>query len=222
MYFEDYSIEKVIVLSEVSKKWNEKFRLADRRKDDFFNLSICKKVKDIIDVASVNEYVKNKKELEKNKKKFSDKVGKEVNALKNTRYSSIYVVVCLVEQSVFLELLKDITQLISNGIIRLFVYIGGGLISFAIMLKLLDMLVKKAIKQIEKDALRQIKSKGEYVPEKTEKVVECVTMICYMSPLLCLSTWISGIDNSQIYKWGIIILVHILGIGIPLFVRKKK
>lgn len=122
MYFEDYSIEKVIVLSEVSKKWNEKFRLADRRKDDFLNLSICKKVKDIIDGASVNEYVKNKKELEKNKKKFSDKVGKEVNALKNTRYSSIYVVVCLVEQSVFLELLKDITQLISNGIIRLFVY----------------------------------------------------------------------------------------------------
>ena len=110
MYFEDYSIEKVIVLSEVSKKWNEKFRLADRRKDDFLNLSICKKVKDIIDGASVNEYVKNKKELEKNKKKFSDKVGKEVNALKNTRYSSIYVVVCLVEQSVFLELLKLILQ----------------------------------------------------------------------------------------------------------------
>lgn len=47
-------------------------------------------------------------------------------------------------------------------------------------------------------------------------------MIGYMSPLLCLSTWISGIDNSQIYKWGIIILVHILEIGIPLFVRKKK
>lgn len=125
MYFEDYSIEKVIVLSEVSKKWNEKFRLADRRKDDFLNLSICKKVKDIIDGASVNEYVKNKKELEKNKKKFSDKVGKEVNALKNTRYSSIYVVVCLVEQSVFLELLKDITQLISNGIIRLFILVEG-------------------------------------------------------------------------------------------------
>ena len=32
---------------------------------------------------------------------------------------------------------------IAKGIIRLFVYIGGGLISFAIMLKLLDMLVKK-------------------------------------------------------------------------------
>ena len=32
VYFEDYSIEKVIELSEVSKKWNEKFRLADERK----------------------------------------------------------------------------------------------------------------------------------------------------------------------------------------------
>ena len=29
VYFEDYSIEKVIELSEVSKKWNEKFRLVD-------------------------------------------------------------------------------------------------------------------------------------------------------------------------------------------------
>lgn len=96
-------------------------------------------------------------------------MGKEVNALKNTRYSSIYVVVCLVEQSVFLELLKDITQLISNGIIRLFVYIGGGLISFAIMLKLLDMLVKKAIKQIEKDALRQIKARESMYPKRRRK-----------------------------------------------------
>lgn len=47
-------------------------------------------------------------------------------------------------------------------------------------------------------------------------------MLGYMSPLLCVSTWISGIENTQIYKWGIIILVHILGIGIPLLVKKKK
>ena len=143
-------------------------------------------------------------------------------SLKDTKYSSIYVVVCLVEQAVFLELLKDITQLIANDIIRLLVYSGGGLISFVIMLKLLDMLVKKAKKQIEEDALSQIESKGEYVPKKTDKVVECATMIGYVSPLLCVSTWISGIDNSQMFKWGIIILVHILGIVIPLVVRKKK
>lgn len=105
---------------------------------------------------------------------------------------------------------------------RLLVYIGGGLISFLIMLKLLDMLVKKAGKQIEEDALIQIQSKGEYVPKKADKIIECATMLGYMSPLLCVSTWISGIENTQIYKWGIIILVHILGIGIPLLVRKKK
>lgn len=102
------------------------------------------------------------------------------------------------------------------------VYVIGGLLSFVILLILLDILVKKAKKRIEADALIQIESKGEYVPKKNDKVVECATMIGYMSPLLCLSTWISGIDNSQIYKWGIIILVHILGIGIPLVVRKKK
>ena len=209
-YFEDYCVAKVIELSEVSKKWNEKFRLADASKEEFLKLPICKKVKDIIDESSVNEYVKNKKVLEKNKEKFTDKVVKEINALKDTKYSSIYVVVCLVEQAVFLELLKDITQLIANDIIRLLVYSGGGLISFVIMLKLLDMLVKKAKKQIEEDALSQIESKGEYVPKKTDKVVECATMIGYVSPLLCVSTWISGIDNSQMFKWGIIILVHIL------------
>lgn len=44
----------------------------------------------------------------------------------------------------------------------------------------------------------------------------------YMSPLLCVSTWFFGIENAQIYKWGIIILVHILGIGIPVLVKKKK
>lgn len=222
VYFEDYSIEKVIELSEVSKKWNEKFRLADASKEEFLKLPICKKVKDIIDESSVNKYVKNKKDIEKNKVKFTDKVLKNINALKDTKYSSIYVVVCLVEQTVFIELLNDITQLISNDDIQMLVYVIGGLLSFAILLILLDILVKKAKKRIEADALIQIESKGEYVPKKNDKVVECATMIGYMSPLLCLSTWISGIDNSQIYKWGIIILVHIFGIGIPLVVRKKK
>lgn len=62
VYFEDYSIEKVIELSEVSKKWNDKFKLADKSKEEFLGLSICKKVKKIIDKSSVNEYVKNKQE----------------------------------------------------------------------------------------------------------------------------------------------------------------
>lgn len=58
MYFKDYSIKKVIEFSEVSKKWNEKFELADESKEDFLKLPICKKVKEILDESSVNKYVK--------------------------------------------------------------------------------------------------------------------------------------------------------------------
>ena len=191
-------------------------------KEEFLNLPICKKVKSIIDESSINEYVKNKGIVKKHKEKFTDKFKEEINALKNTKYSSIYVVVCLIEQAVFLELLKDLTQLIPNDNIRLLFYAGGGILSFVIMLKILDMLVKKAGKKIENDVLMEMQSKGEYVPEKTDKIVECATMLGYMSPLLCVSTWVSGIENAQIYKWGIIILVHILGIGIPVLVKKKK
>ena len=67
-----------------------------------------------------------------------------------------------------------------------------------------------------------VESRGGYVPEKADKLVECATMIGYMSPWLCISTWISGIGNLQVLKWVIIILVHILGIGIPSVVKKKK
>ena len=222
IYFEDYSVEKVIELSEISKKWNDKFKRADKCKEEFLNLPICKKVKNIIDELSINEYVKNKGIVKKHKEKFTDKFKEEINSLKNTKYSSIYVVVCLIEQAVFLELLKDLTQLMSNDKIRLLFYAGGGILSFVIMLKILDMLVKKAGKKIEDDVLMEMQSKGEYVPEKTDKIVECATMLGYMSPFLCVSTWISGIENTQIYKWGIIILVHILGIGIPLLVKKKR
>lgn len=61
-YFKDYPIERVIELSEVSKKWKYKFELANVRKKEFLELPICKKVKDIINESSVNEYVKKEKE----------------------------------------------------------------------------------------------------------------------------------------------------------------
>lgn len=143
----------MIELSEISKKWNDKFRRADKSKEEILNLPICKKVKNIIDESSINEYVKNKGIVKKHKEKFTDKFKEEINSLKNTKYSSIYVVVCLIEQAVFLELLKDLTQLISNDNIRLLFYAGGGILSFVIMLKILDMLVKKAGKKIESKRL---------------------------------------------------------------------
>lgn len=222
VYFKDCSIEKMIQLSQVSKRWNDKFKLAEASREEFLKLPICKKVKKILDKSNVNEYVKDKEILERNKEKFTDKVIKEINALKDTKYSSIYVVVCLFEQIVLLELLKDITQLIPNDATRLVIYIGGGFISLIIMLMLLYMLVKKARKQIEEEALIQIQSMEEYVPEKTGKIVECATTIGYMSPFLCVNAWISGIVNSQILKWGFIILVLILGIVIPLVFGRKS
>ena len=111
--------------------------------------------------------------------------------------------------------------MISDDTIRLQVYIGGGLVS-VVMLKILDVLVKKARKQIEEDALIQIQSKGEYAPKKTDKIIECATMIGYLSPLLCIATWISEIENSQVFKWGIIVLVHILGVIMPIVLKKKN
>lgn len=73
-YFKDYSIEKVIELSEISKKWNDKFRRADKSKEEFLNLPICKKVKNIIDESSVNKYVNRKiDEKEYNYKEYEQR-----------------------------------------------------------------------------------------------------------------------------------------------------
>lgn len=73
-YFKDYPIEKVIELSEISKKWNDKFRRADKSKEEFLNLPICKKVKNIIDESSVNKYVNRKiDEKEYNYKEYEQR-----------------------------------------------------------------------------------------------------------------------------------------------------
>ena len=94
-YFKDYSIEKVIELSEISKKWNEKFRRADKSKEEFLNLPICKKVKNIIDESSVNKYVNRKiNEKEYNYKEYEqiqcaqkEEGKKAINAL---YYESVF------------------------------------------------------------------------------------------------------------------------------------
>ena len=61
VFFEECSIKKVIELSEVTKKWNAKFRLADEKKNDFLKLPICKKVTVIIGETSLNSVGKNEK-----------------------------------------------------------------------------------------------------------------------------------------------------------------
>lgn len=57
LYFGDYSIEQVIKMSEVSRKWKDKFRIADEKRREFLELPICKKVQNIIDKSNLNEYV---------------------------------------------------------------------------------------------------------------------------------------------------------------------
>ena len=71
-YFKDYSIDKVIELSEISKKWNNKFKRADKSKEEFLNLPICKKVKNIIDESSVNKYANRKIDEKESKYKESE------------------------------------------------------------------------------------------------------------------------------------------------------
>jgi hypothetical protein len=43
-FFDDYTVEKVINESEVTKKWNERFSIMNQKKQEFLDLSICKKV----------------------------------------------------------------------------------------------------------------------------------------------------------------------------------
>ena len=104
----------------------------------------------MIQCTSVNKYIKSKK-------KVKDIVSKRINSLKNTKYSSVYVVVCLVEQTVILEVLKDITRLISDRKIAFLVYTGVGLASLVIMLVVLEILVNKSKKQIEREVLKEAK-----------------------------------------------------------------
>ena len=54
--FEDYSIDKIIETSMVAQRWEEKFKMADKCKDEFLNLSICQEVIKIINESSVNEF----------------------------------------------------------------------------------------------------------------------------------------------------------------------
>lgn len=57
-FFDDYTVDKVIELSIVAQEWKSKFETADKCKSEFLNLSICKKVTQIIRESSVNEYDK--------------------------------------------------------------------------------------------------------------------------------------------------------------------
>ena len=61
VFFEDYPIDKIVEISIVAQLWEEKFKMADKCKDEFLNLSICQEVAKIINESSVNEFDKKTK-----------------------------------------------------------------------------------------------------------------------------------------------------------------
>ncbi|MBE5868165.1 MAG: hypothetical protein E7293_04285 [Lachnospiraceae bacterium] len=221
-FFDDCSITEVIDRSRVTQKWEEKFALADKCKTEFLNLSICEEAREIIRGSSVNEYDKKNKTDEPDNQNFIQKIISQMKELKNSKYSSIYVIFCLVEQSVILEILKDASKWIKNEKTGLLLYIIGGLISIGVLLWLIWVVEKRAKKQIEEDALTQICNKKNATHRKKDLIIECATTIGYMGPLLCIATWSSYFDELFWFKWGLIALVHILGIGVPVVFNRGK
>ena len=64
-----FAIDKIIEMSTVAKRWEEKFKMADKCKDEFLNLSICQEVAKIINESSVNEF---DRKMKSNSKKIPD------------------------------------------------------------------------------------------------------------------------------------------------------
>ena len=185
------------------------------------NLSICRRTTEIISQSSVNEYDQKIQSDSEEKNGFRNKIYKKMNELKDVKYSSIYVVICFVEQVVILEALKDLTSLILDENTKNLVYIIGGILSVISLLLITGVLIKRSRKKIESDAKGRIESGEESTHATSDKMIECATTLGYLSPLVCLSTMFSGLNELLVLKWGIIVLVHILGIGLPLLIRKK-
>lgn len=218
-FFDDYSITKVIENSRITREWEEKFVFADNCKTAFLKLPICTKARDIIRESSINEYDKNSKSEYKT---FIHRVIAEMKELKNSKYSSIYVVFCLVEQAVVLEILKDIAEFIPNENVHRWVYTVGGLASIFLLLILIGAVEKRAKRQIEEDTLKQISEKKASTDKKKDLMIDCATNLGYMGPLLCLTTWLSNLEGMFKWKWSLIVLTIFLGIGVPVVFRKKK
>lgn len=208
-FFDDYSVEKVIAQSDVTKKWRERFEAVNRSKEDFLALPICKKAIKILNESKGGCVYQSQKSKSDNKEDLSKKMLKNMNALKDAEYSSIYVVVCFFEQTIVLELLSD-------AIHSKLLYFWISLLTLIVMFIICDKLIKGAKKKIE--------AQKDFPKSESNKFIECATMLGYLSPVLCLSTWIGGLAEADTFviKWFINILVLILGIGVPLLVKKKN
>ena len=151
---------------------------------------------------------RNDKAAKKREQNMLKKMLKNMNALKDAKYSGIYVVVCFFEQTVILELLKDIS---------------GGIVFYGITSTLSILCMMKVCSWLQNRAKKQIESRTYFPESESDKWIECATMLGYASPLLCIVAWLSGFFGAEaiLLKWVVIALIIILGIVIPLVVKKK-
>ena len=208
-FFDDCSVEKVIAQSDVTKRWNEIFEKVNQSKEDFLMLPICKKAIKILNESKGGGVYQSQKSKYDNKEELSKKIFKDMNALKDAEYSSIYVVVCFFEQTIVLAFLSDTIHC-------KLLYFGISLLTIVVMLIICDKLIKGAKKKIE--------AQKDFPKSESNKLIEFATTLGYFSPALCLSTWIGGFAGTDTFvlKWVINILVFILSFVVPLLVKKKN
>lgn len=64
-FFDDYSLEEVIKKSRITKKWDEKFNAVKKSKQEFLDLSISRKVLQILNYSSLQVSANNSKIVNK-------------------------------------------------------------------------------------------------------------------------------------------------------------
>lgn len=218
-FFDDQSISEIIKHSKISAEWDSKFQLASESKKEFLELSICQKVISIIEDPSPCKKEANKDNCKSTRKKALDPVATSLYALKNTKYSSVYVIVAFFAQSFGLELLSDVPPRFWNEKTSELIYSLGGLLLTALLLIICHILIKRAKKQIEEQyELMDVQTNG--VTNQIDWIIEWATTMGYMSPLLYLSAWFSR--WSILAKWLIIAFVFIMGIVLPYVIKRKR
>ena len=70
--------------------------------------------------------------------------------------------------------------------------------------------------------MAQIRNKKIATHKKKDLIIECVTAIGYMGPLLYFATLLSFFEEALCLKWILIVLTLVLGIGVPMFFHKTK
>jgi len=143
-------------------------------------------------------------------KKYEKGKTKALDALKETKYISIYVVVSFIEQ-IILELLKEI---IAPHSIKL--YAGIGVFTIIIMLVVLCCLTGKAKKRIEKQG------NNTTIIVTKDITIEVANMLSFLSPILCLTTFWGFFQGLEKFRWGIIVIVFALGIIMPIIMHRRE